>query len=214
MREKKYKNKRWYITYKKILSAFSWAILTFLGIIGVALMFVLINTKISEKKDQTPLFSLYTIISPSMEPTIKVWDVVVVKRTDTKTLKENDVISFYSNSDFFGNTPITHRIRRIFNEGGSLSFETQGDANATPDLTNVTEDKVIGKVIFKIPQLGRIQYFLLSKAGWLIALVIPAITIIVYDAIKIIKLTKIRRKMSELSAQEEKKERDEDLKMD
>lgn len=213
MVEKKYKNKKRYTIYKTIVSTMSWIILTILGIIGAALLFVLINTKINEKNNKTPLVSLYTIISPSMRETLDVWDVVVVKRVDTKTLKEKDIISFYSTSEFFGNTPITHRIVRIINADGQIKYETQGDANDDPDLSLVTEDRIVGKVIFKIPQLGRVQYFLISKAGWLIALVIPALAIIIYDGVKIVKLSKIRKKMSVLTTEEEKKERDEDLKI-
>lgn len=211
MLEKRYKNKKWYIIYKAIISTISWAVLTFLGIIGVILLLILVNTKLSQKKGETPFISLYTIVSPSMVPTINVYDVVVVKKTNAEELQQGDIISFYSLSEFFGSTPITHRINRKFNTTEGIKYETRGDGNKDADLSLVTTDRVVGKVIFKIPQLGRIQYFLVSKSGWLIALVIPALAIIIYDGFKIIKLTKIRKRMEQITVQEEKRERDEDL---
>ena len=50
----------------------------------------------------------------------------------------------------------------------------------------------------RIPQLGRLQFFLSTKIGWFVVVFIPAILVIIYDIIKIIKLTFLKRKTYEV----------------
>ena len=50
--------------------------------------------------------------------------------------------------------------------------------------------------MFKIPKLGKLQFFLASKKGWLLAIIIPAVVIIVYDIIKLIKLISIKNRLA------------------
>ncbi|NLC48512.1 MAG: signal peptidase I, partial [Tenericutes bacterium] len=141
-----------------------------------------------------------TIISPSMEPKIKVYDVVIVKNIDTSTLKVNDIITFYSTNSFFGTTPITHRIVEIVKdeEDSSITYKVKGDSNSKIDAESVDPANVIGKVVFIIPRLGSVQFFLASKNGWIIAVMIPVITIIFYDIYKIVKIILLKNKLSDM----------------
>lgn len=189
------KRRRIFNLIYKILSCF---VLSVLLLIGGFLIFYVINTKLAEKKGTTPLFGLYTIISPSMTPNINVYDVVLIKRTDTSKLKVNDVITFYSTNSFFGTTPITHRIVEVINNNGEILFRVKGDANQVADDEKVLPSNVVGKVLFKIPQLGKLQFFLASKGGWIIAIMIPALAIIAYDIYKIFKLLMLKSKLVEI----------------
>ena len=108
----------------KILKWLSSLVLVLLIIIGLTLIGIFISGKIAQSKGQTPPISLYTIISPSMTPNIKVYDVVVVKTTDTSALKVGDVISFYSNNVYFDGTPITHRIVDKYDTEEGISYRT------------------------------------------------------------------------------------------
>lgn len=185
---------------KVISKTFSYTLIVILMVISSFLVIYVASGKIAEKKGENPPFGLYTIISPSMSPNIKVYDVVFVKKIDTKDLKVNDVITFYSTNSFFGNTPITHRIIELLEvpDIGTI-YRVKGDANQNPDNEKVYPSNIIGKVVFKIPQLGKVQFFLASKSGWLIAILIPAIFIILYDIFKLIKLIKIKNKVNSLT---------------
>lgn len=185
----------------KILKWLSSLVLVLLIIIGLTLIGIFISGKIAQSKGQTPPISLYTIISPSMTPNIKVYDVVVVKTTDTSALKVGDVISFYSNNVYFDGTPITHRIVDKHDTEEGISYRTKGDANAAVDNDYVYEQNIVGKVIFKIPALGRIQFFLASQGGWFIAILIPALAVISYDIVKIAKLIAIKNKINRIRKQ-------------
>ncbi len=190
--DKSIKLKKIWKTFYKIIS---YTIIIILMVIAAFFIFYVISGKLAEKEGKTPPFGLYTIISPSMTPNIKVYDVVFVKNVDTNTLKVNDVITFYSTNAFFGGTPITHRIVEILDvpETGTM-FRVKGDANEEADEEKVLPSNVIGKVLFRIPQLGKVQFFLASKTGWLIAILIPAIVILVYDVYKLIKLITAKNK--------------------
>ena len=132
-----------------------------------------------------------------MEPNINVFDVVFVKKTNVKKLKKGDIITFYSTNPFFGNTPITHRIVEIIElPDGSLNYRVKGDANSVADDEKVLSENIIGKVIFKIPKLGKIQYILASKKGWIIAVLVPSLLILGYDIFKIVRLLLLKKKLN------------------
>ena len=51
----------------------------------------------------------------------------------------------------------------------------------------VAGDQIYGKVIMVIPKIGYIQSFLATSYGWIIAVVIPCLGIIISDIIKLVK---------------------------
>jgi signal peptidase len=195
--DKSIKRKR---IWKTITKTISYTIIIILMIIASFFIFYVISGKLAEKQGKTPPFGLYTIISPSMTPNIKVYDVVFVKKVDTNNLKVNDVITFYSTNAFFGGTPITHRIVEILDvpESGTM-YRVKGDANEDADEEKVLPSNVIGKVLFRIPNLGKLQFFLASKTGWLVAILIPAVVILIYDIYKLIKLIMVKKKLDKYS---------------
>ena len=191
--DKKIKRKK---VFKMIYKIISYTIICILMAIAAFLIFYVISGKIAQKQGKKPLFGLYTIISPSMTGTLNVYDVAFTMRVDTDKLKEGDIITFYSTNSFFGWTPITHRIIEVVNVPNSgKMFRVKGDANPKADEEKVIPSNVVGKVMFKIPQLGRVQFFLASKGGWIIAIMIPALVIISYDIYKIFRLFLLKSKL-------------------
>ena len=158
-------------------------------------------------KKYEPLISLYTIISPSMEPNIRVYDVVITKKTNANDIKEGDVITFISTSTLGEGLTITHRVKSVIRTENDVKFRTQGDNNNTPDSALVTSNNLLGKVVFTIPQLGRIQFLLQSKEGWLFCLLIPAIIVVVYDVVKVLKLSNVKQRLNNTLKEEEKDEK-------
>lgn len=191
---------------KYISKVISMTVLTILIVIGLFLLFIFVSAKVAQNKGTRPPINLYTIISPSMTPNINVYDVVVAVKTDTSKLKVGDVISFYTNEANVNGLTVTHRINQIIPSDGVNLFKTKGDYNQYVDKWTVSPNDIVGKVLFKIPQLGRVQFFLGSKGGWLIAILIPALGIIAYDIYKIIKLMFIRQKIKEYQKEEDIKE--------
>ena len=191
---------------KTIFKIVSWIILTFLVLIAALLIYNVVSSKIYEirGKKYEPFISLYTIISPSMEPNINVYDVVItVKETDYSKIKEGDIITFISTSSVGEGLTITHRVKNVINTENGVKFRTQGDNNPIPDSSLVSQENVLGKVVFKIPWLGHIQFILQSKGGWLFALLIPALIIVIYDVVKVMRLSNVKQKIDNLNAEPE-----------
>ena len=179
---------------KKILNyigkILSYASITILVIIGIFLVYYLFTMqKAKNDSNFKPLVSLYTIISGSMEPTIHVYDVVVnTAVTNPEDIKVGDVITFISSSYISEGLTVTHRVQDIKIVNGNYEYVTKGDNNPVADGSPAKFDNVIGKVKFKLPQLGRIQFLVASKAGWFLVVLLPAMGVIIYDVIKLLKL--------------------------
>jgi len=116
-----------------------------------ALMFVL--------HTNTPL---HTPISGSMEPTLHIGDLLIIrgglKAEDIHAdPKDGDIIIFINPSDP-SDLPIVHRAIEKIQKNGKWYFITKGDNNPLDDYRTfgwlVPEKYVIGKVIFVIPKVG------------------------------------------------------------
>lgn len=189
---------------KKILHFLSTVILYSVFIIMI-LIFLAIGAyfvdqavgKGSDGEYRAPLFGAYVIISPSMVPNVNVYDVVVTMRKDMNKIKVDDIITFRSEDSRTAGVTITHRVVGIVDvEGGKKAFRTKGDNNNTEDSTLVNYDHIIGEVLFKVPQLGRIQEILTSSSGWLLLIVLPCVGIVLYDLFKLAKLLFKKKEVS------------------
>lgn len=100
------------------------------------------------------------VISGSMEPNIRVDDLVVIVETNDYTLR--DVVVYEGK-----NYPVTHRIVSMrTDEDGKVWVTTQGDANNTDD-GELPIEQIRGEVVCVLPGAGRIQEFLQSPLGML-----------------------------------------------
>ena len=187
--------------FSTILNIIFYTIFFLLVLIVCMIIFYFIISKIFTKKgeDTRPPFALYMIVSPSMEPNINVYDVVLDKKVNNiNKLKVGDVITFKSNSIISNGLVVTHRINKIENNNGEIYFITKGDNNQNPDSGKVNNENIYGKVIMKIPQLGRLTTFLSNRGVWLIVIVLPSLAIIIYDIFKLIQLIKLKNKVDDI----------------
>ena len=190
---------------KFITGILSWVALVILLIIAGFLLYYFISTKIYAQKgeDYKPAVGLYTILTPSMTPNIKPYDVIVdVVVDEPSDIEIGDVITFVSSASLTKGMVITHRVVNIKEENGNLVYYTKGDNNLSPDGAPAQFKNVLGKVLFKIPKLGYLQRFLATKLGWLIVVVIPAVCVIISDILKIFRLQDAKNKIEENSKKE------------
>ena len=89
------------------------------------------------------------IATGSMEKELFVGDVAIIKKCNANELNVGDIIEYQME----GYTVI-HRIAEKRQKNSEFYFVTKGDNNKSPDAEEVTEDQLIGKVIFKIRYLG------------------------------------------------------------
>ncbi|MDD4188436.1 MAG: signal peptidase I [Bacilli bacterium] len=193
--EDRYEAFRKSLTY--VFKLISTAILVVLILIMIFLGCYFISAKIlSKQAGETPKIALYTIVSGSMEPAIKVDDIIFnVRVDDFSTLKVGDVITYKSDSSLIKDMRITHRIIGIKEkENGTREFITKGDYNSSADSQPIQEHDILGKTLFKIPFIGKIQLFLTTKIGWLFIVLIPALGVIIFDILKLFKIVGVTEK--------------------
>ena len=187
----------------KALKLLSYAVIVVLIFLGIFFAYYFVSLKMYEKNPTVniPRFGLYTIISPSMEPEIKVYDVVVDMNVfKASDIKKGDVITFISNSNVSKGLTVTHRVIEVIkNNDGTISYITKGDNNQRTDQSPVSHKDVLGKVLFKIPQLGRVQFLIANKFGWIMVILLPALGIIIYDFIKLFKVLTFNNKLMKFS---------------
>lgn len=183
---------------KRILNYFSnvisWTIFSIFVVIGILLLYYYISVNLYARKGDKyePFFSVYTIVSQSMEPTISVYDVIVnTKINDIKDVKINDVITFISTWEITKGMTITHRVvgEKTLDDG-SRCLITRGDNNTQEDQTCVKKENIIGVTKAVIPKLGKLQAFLANRFAWLLVVIVPSIIIIIKDVLKLLKLSK------------------------
>lgn len=125
-------------------------------------LYVLYNREILKKNDIKIFgYSAFVIVSGSMEPTINVDDLIIIK--EKNVYNENDIISYKSNN----NSIITHRIIKIEN---NLLY-TKGDNNNVEDEP-IEFSQVLGKLVYKINGFGKIATLISSPIGITIFLAI------------------------------------------
>ena len=145
--------------------------LIYILILPIILWDLAIIIQTIQNPQETPsVFGIKTfcIISGSMEPEISVNDVVIIKETPKEEIKKGDIISFDKNGDI-----ITHRIIYLTtNKNGETTYITKGDANNIEDEGYVEYKDIEGKMIGKIPKIGKIIMALKSETTLIITLVI------------------------------------------
>ena len=130
-------------------------------------------------------YSVMKVLTGSMEPSIHVDDVILIKQTDVSELEVGDVITFYSDDPQIKDMPNSHRIIRINDDG---TFTVKGDANPVEDTYKVRPDRVIGKYVRKIWLFRFIGSFASSRKLLMILFILPTVCICIYESRTLIKV--------------------------
>ena len=153
--------------------------------------------------DKTPSFfgmKMYVIISGSMKPELEIGDIVIVKETNNYDLQEGDIISFRQ-----GQSIVTHRISEVLITDNKIRYKTKGDNNNIEDTQMISEKEIEGKVIDKIPSLGKIALALKDKTLIIVIIMFYYIYLVKDQSIQKRKnMRKIKRNEYELKKNERK----------
>ena len=98
------------------------------------------------------------ILTGSMQPQIRVGDVVIVHRIEKQQVRSEvqvgDIIMFPVND-----MKVTHRVIGIRHVEGKNYYTTKGDANPDVDINPVSQGNVLGKVVMTVPKVGWLSLF-------------------------------------------------------
>lgn len=154
-------------------------------------------------------YSIFRVVTGSMEPTIPVNGVVVCRKADIRDIDVGDIVVFQAMVDLNGEKIITHRVSDVHTQpDGTVTLETRGDANPIADSWSVTQRQLIGRVIWYSGTEGgvtRVIGFLGGSIGFLACIVFPILllgALILRGSIRSIRsqLQEVAREMDEAEA--------------
>ncbi len=121
----------------------------------------LIIIELGNSKEGPSFFNieLYTVISESMSPRLKINDIVIVKKGyEIESYKKGNIITFIRDNEV-----ITHRIDRVISADMRPAFITKGDNNKVEDEEIVKYENIVGKVVLTMPKIGALVNLLKNK---------------------------------------------------
>lgn len=133
----------------------------------IMLVLIFITAQSKYTGEEPGLFNhrIYIVNSGSMRPTLEVDSLIIVKEISPREVVIEDIITYYGHDK---SSRVTHRVVEVQNMGEA--FITKGDANGVADPLPLDGDKLIGKVVFTVPYIGKIFGILSTKLG--VALII------------------------------------------
>ena len=111
----------------------------------------------------------YIVLSGSMEPNIKIGDLIIVKEYKIEDIQKGDIITFEIDDKI-----ITHRIIEI-KDG---KYITKGDNNNVEDDFSVRVENIKGKFVLSLPKIGDLM---LTIKNNIYIFLISLIIIIIYE---------------------------------
>jgi signal peptidase len=135
MKDKTRVDFKYVCSFLSLIGAKSLFILLLLCAGVLAYYFICLRISSAKGEEYAPPFSIYTIVSASMTPKIKVYDVIINVKVDNPTdIKVGDIITFTSTSAFTYGMTITHRVMDIQIANGEYEYITKGDFNEVAGL--------------------------------------------------------------------------------
>lgn len=131
-----------------------WLILIPLAIIAISLVWQVIT-----KPHEIPNifgYKMFIIFDQYMDDSIKEGDVVFTKNVNPDKLASGNIIAFRNGQD----TVTIHKIIKVDEDKNSKFFKMNTLDTETNDTRYVKEKSVEGLMIFRIPKIGAILYFI------------------------------------------------------
>lgn len=157
--------------------------ITLLLVFSVGLCLFIVVQMLSHGYASLGGYSCFKVITGSMEPALSVGDLIVTKKTAPEEIAVGDVVSFYAQSPGMVGAIITHRVINTYvDENGTVSLLTKGDANLSMDGYAVTDENLIGKVIWESGDslFSNVLAFLSNKYGFLACIALPVLIIAIW----------------------------------
>ncbi len=171
---------------KKVFKKVWKVISTILIVLMIAITLFLVVFKIVGETPSVFGYNLFYIVTGSMEPTVKVGDIILSEKVETSALKEGDVVTFNGESGELEGKIVTHRIVSIYEENGETYIITKGDANTANDPPHKAEC-VVAVMKCKIPLLGSLVKFINTPLGFVVLIVTPLLMSLVNEILELIR---------------------------
>lgn len=166
----------------KILLMVIKAIISLFIVIVISIIFI---QRISNNKLSLGGYSIYTIITESMTPKYKVYDMVISKNINTEDILVGDDVVYQGVKDDFAGKIVTHRVIKKEVKQGKTYFHTKGIANDIEDPL-VEDNQILGKVVYKSRVLSLISKVVNNPYGFYFVVFVPFAILLVMEIIDIV----------------------------
>lgn len=147
---------------KKIMNVLSVALLV---ILVLAVMFFFASRIMGEVPSVFGNY-IFRVSSDSMEPTLKVGDVILVRSEAAEDIHKDDIITYKSKDGSMYGREVTHRVVTEPEEkNGTYYYQTQGDAPNAPLDKKITYDQIQGKYVRTLTLFGKVFNFFTTPTG-------------------------------------------------
>lgn len=154
---------------------------TFALVISVIICLTVVTQVVSNGFVQLGGFSLFRVVTGSMEPELPVGSLLICRQTDVDEIQKGDIICFRSRNPQIMGKIITHRVINITVSGdGDVLLETKGDANLSADSEFVTRKNLIGRVDHYAKDgnlMASLVSILTDRIGFLMLILFPTLLI-------------------------------------
>lgn len=133
-------------------------------------------------------YSVFRVMTGSMEPEIREDSLLVVKKTPPEDIAPGDVISFFSPDPMLEGAVNTHRVVRIEKENGRIQFITKGDANVIEDTYPTDASALVGRVVFQSYGLGKTVSLLSNPLVFGIIILLPLLVILLMNLYRAVRI--------------------------
>ena len=140
----------------KILKIIGNILYTIIFIIVLFILMIAILQRTTNNEITLFGYRIFVVATGSMVPEYEVGDVLVSKEVDPATIQVGDDIVYQGKEGSFKDKIVTHQVIMIEKENDNYRIQTKGIANTKAD-PEITQNEVIGKVIYKMGVLSLLQ---------------------------------------------------------
>jgi signal peptidase I len=169
-----------------------WVVFTLLFLLAISI----VSAKVKGEVPKVFGYSVIKITTPSMQKTIPVNSYILIKETEPKDIKEQDIICFYSEDKKIYGYPNTHRVVSVIESNGEYEYVTKGDSNAIEDSVNAKGENLIGKYIKTLDGVTFISNTIQSKDMAIVFVIMFITSLAIVIASVIIKPNKETKNQS------------------
>ena len=167
----------------KILKIIGNIIYTIIFIIVLFILIIAILQRTTNNEITLFGYRIFVVATGSMAPEYNVGDVLVSKEVDPATIQVGDDIVYKGKEGSFKDKIVTHQVIMIEKENENYRIQTKGIANTKAD-PEITQNEVIGKVIYKMGVLSLLQRAMSNNYVFYFVVFVPIVLLTFRQVLK------------------------------